>query len=281
MEDKVLYRLKEREKELNCLYRIEEILKDENSGILSICRRIIAQIPPAWQYPSICMVKINYLEETVQTTDFVKTEWSQKADIVVDNKVYGSIMVYYSQFIRNHKSGSQFLPEEQKLLNTIAARLSDFIFYKKLKETIKFLHTPNIQINSDNMLLGITDEHWKWRYKFMEEIASKCDFNKYGIEAIYIIGSTKNAEAGPASDIDLMIHTNGNDNQKELLKSWIEGWGLCLDELNFMKTGFKSGQSLIDLHIITDEDIEQKTSFAVMIGSPFNSAKLLRKIKKP
>jgi len=33
---------------------------------------------------------------------------------------------------------------------------------------------------------------------------------------------------------------------------------------------------MIDCHIITDEDIRKKTSFASMIGSVTNSARLLR-----
>jgi len=45
--------------------------------------------------------------------------------------------------------------------------------------------------------------------------------------------------------------------------------------MNYSKTGYKS-DGLIDLHIITDQDIKNKTSFAVMIGSVYNSARLLK-----
>jgi hypothetical protein len=60
------------------------------------------------------------------------------------------------------------------------------------------------------------------------------------------------------------------------LKSWIDGWSLCLAEENFQRTGHQT-DGLIDLHLLTDSDIEAKSSFAVMIGSVTDPARLLRK----
>jgi hypothetical protein len=60
----------------------------------------------------------------------------------------------------------------------------------------------------------------------------------------------------------------------------MEGWGLGLSELNFVKTGYVFAGSLIDFHIITDEDIIKNTSYAAMIGSTENSARLLKSKKQ-
>jgi pyruvate,water dikinase len=102
------------------------------------------------------------------------------------------------------------------------------------------------------------------------------DMDRFGAEAIYIIGSTKSGKAGPGSDIDLLVHFRGNPGQEEELKAWMEGWGLGLSELNFLKTGYITPGSLIDLHIIKDDDILHKTSYAAMIDATDNSARLLR-----
>ena len=123
------------------------------------------------------------------------------------------------------------------------------------------------------------DEYWKWRFQMAQNIANKTDFKYYGIKAIYIIGSTKEATAGPASDIDLLVHFNGTEFQNSLFKSWIDGWNHSLSEFNRQKTGYSLEDGLIDLHLITDDDIEKNTSFAVMIGNPNNSARLLKQIK--
>jgi pyruvate, water dikinase len=120
-----------------------------------------------------------------------------------------------------------------------------------------------------------SDEHWKWRFRAAETLTSKMDLKRFGVKAIYLIGSSKNANAGPASDIDLMVHFAGTDEQLCMLKTWTEGWSYSLAWFNQLKTGHKVEQ-LIDLHIITDDDIKKKSSFAVMINNPNDRARLLR-----
>jgi len=48
-----------------------------------------------------------------------------------------------------------------------------------------------------------------------------------------------------------------------------------LAEENSQRTGYQT-DGLIDLHLITDQDISDKTSFAVMIGAVTDAARLLR-----
>lgn len=107
-----------------------------------------------------------------------------------------------------------------------------------------------------------------------EHIASQLDAGRFGVKALYIIGSAKNATAGPQSDIDLLVHFQGTKSQRRDLVSWLEGWSLCLDEMNFQKTGYKSG-GLLDIHFITDADIAKKTSHAAKIGAVTDAARLL------
>jgi pyruvate,water dikinase len=146
-----------------------------------------------------------------------------------------------------------------------------------LRNSFKALGSGNGSTNGNEEVLSQTnsDQHWKWRLKMAEHICRKMDMEKYGVVAVYLIGSTKNATAGPASDLDLMIHHRSGNHQLENLKSWLEGWSLCLAEENFQRTGYQS-DGLIDLHLVTDSDIEARTSFAVMIGSVTDGARLLR-----
>ncbi|HRZ21572.1 MAG TPA: nucleotidyltransferase domain-containing protein [Bacteroidales bacterium] len=107
-------------------------------------------------------------------------------------------------------------------------------------------------------------------------IADKMDLDRFGVKAVYVLGSTKNATAGWGSDIDLMIHVEDNLDKIEKLKSWIEGWSYCLDEFNHFLTGQRTGVGLIDLHLITDQDVREKTSFAVKINAVDDPARALR-----
>ncbi|MBD3852337.1 MAG: pyruvate, phosphate dikinase, partial [Acidobacteria bacterium] len=118
---------------------------------------------------------------------------------------------------------------------------------------------------------GKSESHWRWRMKMAEKIAAEIDPERFAVAGMYIIGSTKNASAGPSSDIDLLIHFRGDDQQRNDLETWLEGWSLCLGEVNYLRTGYVN-HDLLDVHIITDEDIEKKTSFAAKIGAVTDAA---------
>ncbi len=115
------------------------------------------------------------------------------------------------------------------------------------------------------------EDHWRWRYQTAEAIASLLDAKRFGIEGIYLFGSTKNATAGPQSDIDLLIHINGDEKQHDDLLVWLEGWSLSLSEINLRRTGYRT-DGLLDINLITNEDIKNRTSYAVKIGAVTDGA---------
>ena len=41
------------------------------------------------------------------------------------------------------------------------------------------------------------EEHWRWRFRMAQRIAATLDPTRFGVKAFYLIGSTKNATAGP------------------------------------------------------------------------------------
>jgi len=155
--------------------------------------------------------------------------------------------------------------------------------YKKFKNVVKVIKTSDLDEGTtlsvimdgetgDALAFLKPPDHWSWRMQKVEEIAGALDPEIYGIESIYLIGSTKDGSAGPASDIDLLIHFKGTEEQREKLQVWFEEWGKKLDEENKQRTGLATGD-LLDVHIITDEDIKKKTSWASHITSPHMSVK--------
>ncbi len=118
------------------------------------------------------------------------------------------------------------------------------------------------------------DTHWRWRLISVERIAARLDAGRFGVKALYLFGSTKNATAGPQSDIDILIHFQGTETQRQELMSWLEGWSLCLSEVNYLRTGHRT-DGLLDIHIITDEDIKNRTSFASKIDAVTDTPRLL------
>lgn len=269
--------LREREKELRCLYLVEEIIKAEPDTD-EFFKLLTERIPSGWQYPEVCRAKVEFDGITYKDGPWEETQWSQSAEIVVDMAIEGRVSVFYVKS-RPLIGDTPFLPEEQKLLNAIAARAGNYIFNRRLQRSVNVLQDEGRgekAVEANDILSPQTDEHWKWRLSMSEKIAEHLDMEKYGVKGIYLIGSTKTAEAGPASDIDLLIHIGGESSDMiDELSAWLEGWSLCLSEVNFSKTGYRTG-GLIDVHYVTDEDIGNKNSYAVMIGATENRARPLR-----
>ena len=278
--ERIVSRLKEREKELVCLYAVEELLRDDKPPIEDTIRKLLTIIPTGWQHRTICEVRIIFEGKVFRSDDFIETKWIERSDIILDRNVAGRIDVVYTQLI-DPAIDDPFMPEEQKLLDSIAERLGNHIFSRRLRATVTKLQASPEPLKpvarpAENMLSPDADIHWKWRYRMAEILASKLDLDRFGVKGIYLIGSTKNATAGPASDIDLIIHFDGSEEQKKCLNTWLEGWSLCLAEMSLMRSGYKPKDGLIDCHFVTDEDIAKKNSFACMIGSIENSARPLK-----
>ncbi len=115
------------------------------------------------------------------------------------------------------------------------------------------------------------DDHWRWRFQTAEAIASQLDLERFPVKGIYLFGSTKNATAGPQSDIDLLIHFDGDNKQRQDLLTWLEGWSLSLSEINLRRTGYQT-DGMLDIKLITDEDIKKRTSYAIKIGAVTDGA---------
>jgi len=118
------------------------------------------------------------------------------------------------------------------------------------------------------------DEFWRWRLQMAEQIAASMDPERFGVVGFYVFGSTKNATAGPGSDIDLLIHVRQNPQQRQELDLWLEGWSLSLAQMNYLRTGYRT-PDLLDVHYVTDEDIAARTSWAVKIGAITDAARPL------
>jgi len=106
----------------------------------------------------------------------------------------------------------------------------------------------------------------------VEEIASRLDPDRFGVQALYLFGSTKNATAGSESDIDLLVHFRGDESQRRELTAWLEAWSLSLAHANYLRTGRRS-TGLLDVHLISDDDIKRHSSYAAKIGASTDAAR--------
>jgi hypothetical protein len=182
----------------------------------------------------------------------------------------------------------EMLPEFARLSDTLhvidvpgstGGMILRILMNADLDQAVAVLNAPSKAVSDhgdDLISIGerSSEEHWRWRFRMAQRIAVQLDPEKFGVKAFYLIGSTKNATAGPASDIDVMLHFIGTDEQQKELLLWLEGWSCCLSELNFLRTGYRT-EGLLDVHLITDADIVARSSFAVKIDAITDAARKL------
>ena len=130
-------------------------------------------------------------------------------------------------------------------------------------------------VPGDTIVATPVEAHWRWRFRMVERIAIDLDADRFGVKSLFIFGSVKNATAGPSSDIDLLIHDEGAGPKREALDLWLDGWSRSLAETNYLRTGYQS-EGLLDVHYVTDEDIERQTSYAAKIDAVTDAARRLR-----
>jgi len=118
--------LGERVKELNCLYRISNLVEQRGVTLEVILKETANIIPPSWQYQEITCARIIMDGQIFQTENFIKTIWKQASNIIVDGKKTGTLEIYYLEEKPEIYEGP-FLKEERSLLNAIAMQLGSIV----------------------------------------------------------------------------------------------------------------------------------------------------------
>lgn len=130
--NKTLIKLSERAKELECLYKVEEAINNANSSEMDMFRSLLKIIPAGMQYSTVCEVSISYGDDICQTEEFRETPWIISSGLVVDGELLGHIRVAYTQLI-DESDEIQFLPDEKRMLDNIASRISCWLFLLIIK----------------------------------------------------------------------------------------------------------------------------------------------------
>jgi pyruvate, water dikinase len=128
----ILRELQERAKELNCLYRVDELLNRPELPLDLIFRGVVEILPHGWQYPHDCQARILFEENIIESANFQATSWTQSANIVVQGVPVGAVEVSYRVQMPRSDEGP-FLKEERKLIETIADRIAGHIMQRRLK----------------------------------------------------------------------------------------------------------------------------------------------------
>ncbi|MBM4040965.1 MAG: PAS domain-containing sensor histidine kinase [Planctomycetes bacterium] len=115
--------LRERVKELTCLYGIAQISGQPGISLEEMVRGIVELLPAAWQYPEIASARITLHGDSYSTQGFRDGAWTQRAEVVVNNTRCGAVEVVYAED-RPELDEGPFLREERNLLDAVARQVA-------------------------------------------------------------------------------------------------------------------------------------------------------------
>lgn len=151
--------LKERVKEITCLYDISKIVEKAEYNLDQSFKKIVKRIPTAMQYPKITCARIKYKDKQFQSENFQCTDWLISTPIK-DSKKIGKMEIYYKEEKPQEFNGP-FLEEEIKLLEAIRQIIERYL---EREETKKELLKKNYAVNSSKSAMAITNMIGKIEY---------------------------------------------------------------------------------------------------------------------
>jgi len=115
--------LRERVKELTCLYEISRVADRPAASLDEVLRGIVELLPPAWQYPEAARARIVLDGRVCSTPGSWEGCARQCADIVVNGDPKGTVEVVYAEPKPELDEGP-FLAEERALIDAVAREVA-------------------------------------------------------------------------------------------------------------------------------------------------------------
>jgi len=120
-------KLKERVKELKCLYELSKISWEADKDLKTILSKTLTILPHAMRYPDVAEVSITVDKQVYSTPGFTKHKQAITSPLIEGKTKYGHVTVGYKISSKASHSKHQFLQEEKKLLKIVASQLSRYI----------------------------------------------------------------------------------------------------------------------------------------------------------
>ncbi|OPY05362.1 MAG: regulatory protein [Syntrophaceae bacterium PtaB.Bin038] len=164
--EKIDIALRERIKELNCLYAIARLAERHHDSMENFLKALVELLPLSWQYPEITCARVVLEDRTYRSRDFRLTKWRQSAPILVHAEPVGEVTIFYLEE-RPAADEGPFLKEERVLIDEVATRIGSIAVRiaaeKELQEINKQLSLERMALHEANaamrtVLAKIEDE---------------------------------------------------------------------------------------------------------------------------
>jgi signal transduction histidine kinase len=125
--------LRERIKELTCLYGIARLSAQPEISLQEVLERIAELLPPSWLYPDVASGRIILEGRSYRSAGYREGRHKQTAEIVVGGERRGVVEVTYSEDKPELDEGP-FLKEERSLIDTVAREVAVIIERREAEE---------------------------------------------------------------------------------------------------------------------------------------------------
>ena len=120
--DKVEFALRERIKELNCLYGVSQLAERHLYSLDGLLQELVNFLPYSWQYPDITCARILFQGKTFTSDKFKVTKWRQSSRIYMYHEPVGEVGIFYLEECTPIDEGP-FMKEERALLDAVAEQI--------------------------------------------------------------------------------------------------------------------------------------------------------------
>jgi two-component system NtrC family sensor kinase len=125
--------LRERVKELTCLYSIARVSERQDLSLEEILQSIVELLPQAWQYPESTAGSIELDGHIFLAAEFKANGQKQIADIIINRRWRGAVEIVYLDEKPELDEGP-FLREERKLIDAIARQIAFIVEQKEAEQ---------------------------------------------------------------------------------------------------------------------------------------------------
>jgi DNA-binding CsgD family transcriptional regulator len=172
----VEHALRERVKELNCLYGIARLVDEHGDRLDALLPAIAELLPVSWQYPDACCARIVLGGQAYESAGFVAGPWSQTAEVRVFGQPAGTVEVVYTEPMPEADEGP-FLREERALIDAVAERIGSFVERietdRRLRDALTRIETERAALGRANTALReILDQIEQQKASVRQSIAS-------------------------------------------------------------------------------------------------------------
>ena len=114
--------LRERIKELNCLYGVSQLAERNQHSVENLLQELVNFLPHSWQYPEATSARILFKGKTYKSDRFKVTKWRQSSRIYMYHEPVGEVIIVYLEEYPPADEGP-FLKEERALLDAVAEHI--------------------------------------------------------------------------------------------------------------------------------------------------------------